>query len=135
MKGEIKKMKEKKEKKEVKKTNKPRRITNARVRSYKNEILPLFGNITDKRRSILIEKIIDKTAFLLAQSDELELRIKNEGSIEIFENGAQKMLREHPASKSYNQVVKNINTSITTLMKLLPNDEEGETALSQFLKK
>ena len=66
---------------------------------------------------------MQQASFMYVTLLELQERINEEGSVELFEQGSQKMIREHPAVKSYNSMIKNYNATIKQLNDLLPKNE------------
>ena len=65
---------------------------------------------------------------------ELQETINEQGSIELFVNGKQQMLREHPAIKSYNALIKNYNSTIKQLLELMPAEEKKSSKLMEMMK-
>jgi len=89
----------------------------------------------DKRK--LAEGLKQQAAFMYATLAELQETLNEDGAVELFEQGAQKMLREHPAAKTYNAMVKNYNSTMKQLFDLLPDDKGKDPAdeLMDFVKK
>ena len=90
----------------------------------------------DKRK--LAEGMKKQAAFMYATLAELQETLNEDGAVELFEQGAQKMLREHPAAKTYNAMVKNYNSTMKQLFDLLPTEDKSKTAtdeLMDFVKK
>ena len=94
----------------------------------------LFVHVDGDLRTI-VDKLLDKTAFLLAQSDELEERLKAEGSMEFYKNGAQEMWREHPASKIHTNVSKNLLMHLMKMKELIPTDTPEKDELDKLMEK
>jgi len=106
---------------------------------YRKEFQKLnkfFKNIP-KEQQQLIEGLKQQAAFLYATMMELQERINNEGPVELFVQGKQKLLREHPATKVYNEMVQRYAAIIKQLLTMLPKEEakEKEDALLAFIKK
>src|SRR5690606_25731627 len=79
----------------------------------------IFKNIPeDKRR--LTEGLIQEAAFMRATLEEARAIIDRDGVIENFEQGSQKFLREHPATKVYASMVNRYTTVCNRLLDLLP---------------
>ena len=90
----------------------------------------------DKQK--LAEGLKNQAAFMVSTLAELQEILNNDGAVEMFEQGAQKMLREHPAAKTYNSMVKNYASVCKQLFDLLPDDKEKNSAadeLMDFVKK
>jgi predicted AAA+ superfamily ATPase len=106
---------------------------------YKKELQKLnryFKNIP-KADQQLIEGLKQQAAFLYATLQELQERINEEGAVELFVQGKQRLLREHPASKIYNEMVKSYAAIIKQLLSMLPKEESKQTEdeLMAFVKK
>ncbi len=71
---------------------------------------------------------------MMAQCDHLEKMIQEEGSIELFVNGTQEMLREHPASKAYTSTTKSLLSYLEKMKPLIP-EENKKSKMDEFLSK
>ena len=89
----------------------------------------------DKRK--MAEGLKQQAAFMVSTLAELQEIMNDDGAVELFEQGAQKLLREHPAAKTYNAMVKNYNSTMKQLFDLLPDDKGKDPAdeLMDFVKK
>lgn len=89
----------------------------------------------DKQK--LADGLKQQAAFMYSTMAELQEILNEGGAVEMFEQGAQKMLREHPAAKTYNAMVKNYNSTMKQLFDLLPDDKGKDPAdeLMDFVKK
>ena len=75
----------------------------------RKELLEILEKIPeDKRNEAKI--IFDELTFLLSTLKKLKKQIRDDGTIENFEQGSQKFKRESPALKSYNQTMKTFDT-------------------------
>jgi len=86
----------------------------------------------------MIEGLKQQAAFMYATLMELQEIMNAHGPVELFEQGSNKLLREHPASKIYNAMVKNYSSCIKQLLDLLPKEEQTkqtEDELLAFIKK
>ncbi|MCI3922498.1 hypothetical protein MO973_19895 [Paenibacillus sp. TRM 82003] len=97
------------------------------------ELTELFTNIDNDQRNY-INRLINQVAFMSVTLQELQEILNNDGSVELFVNGAQKMLREHPAAKLYNTTIKNYSALIKQLSDLTPTSDEDDP-LSDYLKR
>lgn len=95
------------------------------IKSEITKLTKLFQNI-DKDKSDIANRLIKQIAFMSVTLSELQDTINTDGSVELFVQGTQKMLREHPAVKSYNSMIKNYNATIKQLNDLLPKNEKVE---------
>ena len=96
----------------------------------------IFKNLSPDKQK-LAEGLKNQAAFMVSTLAELQEILNNDGAVEMFEQGAQKMLREHPAAKTYNAMVKNYNSTMKQLFDLLPDDKGKDPAdeLMDFVKK
>ena len=96
------------------------------------ELKKIFKDI-DADKKPFADRLIQQCSFMLATLTELQETLNNDGSVELFINGSQKMLREHPAAKTYNTMIKNYNSTIKQLIDLLPEDKGDTDELLDFL--
>jgi len=106
-------------------------------RLMKKEIKEL-KNITqevDEDKKPYVDRLIKQAAFMNVTLEELQETINTDGATELFEQGAQKMLREHPAIKSYNTMIKNYTSIIKTLSEITPSGEGEDDEFMTYLAK
>jgi len=113
------------------------KITKEKIR--KKELLKLnriFKNLQEDKKK-LAEGLKEQAAFMISTMSELQEILDNDGAVELFEQGTQKMLREHPAAKTYNAMIKNYNTVMKQLFDLLPEEKSKtvEDELMSFMKR
>ncbi len=94
------------------------------IKKEVNRLKRIFKKIDDDDKKELSERLIKQLAFMSVTLSELQETINTDGSVELFEQGSQRMLREHPAVKSYNSMIKNYNSTIKQLIDLLPKSEQ-----------
>jgi len=90
----------------------------------------------DKRR--LAEGLMQEAAFMRVTLEETREIIDREGVIELFEQGKQRFLREHPATKVYASLVNRYSAVVKQLVDLLPDPKQGQDVtdeLMEFVKK
>ena len=90
----------------------------------------------DKRR--LAEGLMQEVAFMRVTLEETREIIDREGVIELFEQGKQRFLREHPATKVYASLVNRYSAVVKQLVDLLPDPKQGQDVtdeLMEFVKK
>ena len=96
----------------------------------------IFKNLpADKQK--LAEGLKSQAAFMVATLQELQEIMNEDGPVEMFEQGKQRMLREHPAAKTYNTMVRNYAAVCKTLFDLLPDEAKNkvvEDELMEFIK-
>lgn len=114
---------------EFKRANK---ITKRKIENHAEELYYLFQDVPTNKK-ILINTMIERTAFMLAELDELEAILKRDGPIEIFVNGRQRMQRISPAAMQHNSAVKNIKSYLEALIKEVPASKGN--ALNNFMNK
>ncbi|MFV9511815.1 hypothetical protein [Tepidibacillus sp. LV47] len=107
------------------------------IKKEMQKLNKFFKNIP-KEKQQMIEGLKQQAAFMYATLMELQNIMNNEGAVELFEQGKQRLLREHPASKVYNAMIKNYSSVIKQLIDLLPKEEQTkqtEDELLAFIKK
>ena len=82
-----------------------------------------------KEQLTLINKLCERAGFMSATLQELEQIINEEGAVELFEQGSQKITREHPAAKTYNIMIKNYNATVKLLSNFAPNEDVKDELL------
>lgn len=89
---------------------------------YKNikDLLPL---IPDEKKPIA-KKLITEINFMAKTLTSLRKMVNEQGAVELFKNGSQEMLREHPALKSYNTTIQRYSLLYKQLIDLIPKDSE-----------
>jgi len=109
----------------------------AQIKKEIKKLKRLFENLPkDKQRAA--EGLIQEAAFMRVTLEEIRHIIDQEGIIEHFEQGAQKFLREHPATKVYNAMINRYATVCKQLFDMMPDPEAGkqvEDELMAFVKK
>lgn len=96
------------------------------------ELTELFTNIDEEQRNY-VNRLINQVAFMSVTLQELQEILNSDGSVELFINGTQKMLREHPAAKIYNTTIKNYSALIKQLSDVTPSS--GNDPLAYYLKR
>ena len=92
----------------------------------------IFKNLSDEKKK-LAEGLISQAAFMVATLAELQAIMNEDGPVELFEQGSQRLLREHPAAKTYNTMVRNYTAVCKALFDLLP-EEEKKTATDELME-
>ncbi len=70
-------------------------------------------------------KLIDEISFMAVTLAELRETINREGAVADIPNGNNiKALKEHPAVKTYNAIIRNYLSSLRQLQDLLPEEDE-----------
>jgi hypothetical protein len=81
----------------------------------------LFKDIETNKR-LTAKGLIEEASFMKATLAELKKSIDANGPIDEMPQGDYSILREHPALKSYNTMVKNYTSIIDKLLGLLPKE-------------
>ena len=97
----------------------------------------LFKNLPkDKMKAA--DGLIQEAAFMKVTLEETRYIIDHEGIIERFEQGKQKFLREHPATKVYNTMINRYASVCKQIFDMIPDPDTGKQAedeLMAFVKK
>ena len=95
----------------------------------------IFKNLPAEKQK-LAEGLKSQAAFMVATLAELQEIMNRDGPVELFEQGSQRLLREHPAAKTYNTMVRNYTAVCKALFDLLPDEERKDAAdeLMEFVK-
>jgi len=96
----------------------------------------IFRDLSPDKKN-LIENLKHQAAFMVSFMAELQETLDNEGPIDQFEQGKQKFMREHPAAKTYNTMMRNYLATIKQLLALLPPEEarEAKDEFAAFIEK
>lgn len=88
----------------------------------------IFANIPENQRK-LVEKQIANAAFMAVTLAELQEIVNRDGPVITATNGnGFECLVEHPAQKSFTNLVSKYNATIRQLADLLPTGREEKTA-------
>lgn len=104
-------------------------------RKISTELKTILENIPADKQAIA-GRLADELIFLQGALTDLKRQIKEYGTVELFEQGKQKFLRESPALKSYNNTLQRYSQLYKQLTDLLPKSQEAEKPgeLYDFLK-
>ena len=92
----------------------------------------LFKNLPkDKMKAA--DGLIQEAAFMTVTLEETRHVIDQEGILEKFEQGAQKFLREHPATKVYNTMIQRYATVCKQLFDMIPDPDAGKQAEDELM--
>lgn len=77
-------------------------------------------------KMVLGLSLLSKIEFMDEELDKLQKRLKKDGWVEEYQNGAnQKGVKKSSYGDAYNTMIKNYNTTVKALNDILP-DESGE---------
>lgn len=88
-----------------------------------NYLMDLVSEIPEEKQG-LAQRLIQRVAFMTVTLQILEDDIKTKGPTYLFQQGAQKMIVENPAQKSYNTMINRYTAALDKLIGLLPKDAE-----------
>ena len=106
-----------------------------RVKRELSRLRRLFKELPkDKKQAA--EGLMTEAAFMRVTLEETRAIIDREGVIELFVQGAQSLLREHPATKVYASMVNRYVAVYKQLLSFLPDEAQasGADALMEFVK-
>jgi len=108
-----------------------------KIKTEMTRLKKVFKGLPEDKRRI-VDGLIQEAAFMRATLEETREIVDREGVIELFEQGAQRFLREHPATKVYASLVNRYSAVIKQLIDLLPDSkgaDNGADELMEFVKK
>ncbi len=79
------------------------------------------------------EGLIHEAAFMKVTLEETRAIIDREGVVELFEQGKQKFLREHPATKVYNAMINRYAAVCKQLFDMIPDPDAGKQAEDELM--
>jgi uncharacterized protein YfbU (UPF0304 family) len=102
------------------------------IKKEMRKLRRLFKNLPkDKQKAA--EGLLQEAAFMKATLEETRYIIDQEGILEHFEQGAQKFLREHPATKVYNTMINRYATVCKQLFDMVPDPDAGKAAEDELM--
>lgn len=97
------------------------------------QLKQIYSNIDGNKR-IYAEKMLDQLQFMSETLADLQRQVREDGAVTTLKNGnGFNITQEHPAQRSYNQMLKNYNSTIKALVDLLPKNESQNDSLMDFL--
>src|SRR5690606_2740652 len=110
-------------------------VTEEKAKKIKTELTRLkkvFKDLPEDKRKI-VDGLIQEAAFMRATLEETREIIDREGVIELFEQGAQRFLREHPATKVYAALINRYSAVVKQLIDLLPDGDKQKTEADELM--
>lgn len=107
------------------------------IKKEMQKLRQLFKNLPKGKRQAA-EGLIQEAAFMRVTLEETRHIIDQEGVLEVFEQGSQRFLREHPATKVYNAMIQRYAVVCKQLFELLPDADQlkqAEDELMAFVKR
>lgn len=102
------------------------------IRKEMQKLRRLFKNLPINKKNAA-DGLMQEAAYMKVTLEETRYIIDNEGIIEIFEQGAQKFKREHPATKVYNTMIQRYATVCKQLFDMIPDPEASKTAEDELM--
>lgn len=103
-----------------------------KIKSELTRLRKVFADIPEDKRRVA-EGLVKEAAFMRVTLEETRAVIDREGVIERFEQGAQKFLREHPATKVYASLINRYSAVVKQLIDLLPDGEKGKDESDELM--
>ncbi len=90
--------------------------------------------IPDERKTIA-QKLITEICFMTKTLEDLRKIIDETGTVDLFEQGKQKFMRESPALKAYNTTIQRYSLLYKQLESMIPKgqQENSENELYNFI--
>lgn len=104
-----------------------------KIKSELTRLRKVFADIPEDKRRIA-DGLMQEAAFMRVTLEETREIIDREGVIERFEQGAQKFLREHPATKVYASLINRYSAVVKQLIDLLPAADKGKVETDELME-
>lgn|SRR5699024_8087986 len=98
------------------------KVRQRRISSDMGKVKELLENVPEDKRAFA-HLLYNELSFMQKTMTGLKEQVNNEGAVDLFEQGKQKFLREHPALKAYNTTVQRYSLLFKQLVDLLPKDD------------
>ena len=82
--------------------------------------------IPDERKQIA-QNLIKEIYFMMKTLEDLRKTIEETGTVDLFEQGKQKFMRESPALKAYNTTIQRYSLLYKQLESMIPKSQEENT--------
>ena len=98
------------------------------------ELNRIIKQVPEDKRAIAAN-LVEEIRFMYDTMGDLKEKIRQYGTVELFEQGKQRFLRENPAVKSYNTTIQRYSTLYKKLTELLPKTAQApmESELLEFI--
>ncbi|WLR53561.1 hypothetical protein LC048_13615 [Mesobacillus subterraneus] len=98
----------------------------------------IFQYLQEDKKQVA-QRLIERVAFMTVTLQILEDTIKSKGPVYLFKQGAQEMIVENPAQKSYNAMINRYTSAYEKLFNLLPKEglsvEDESDGFDEFVSK
>lgn len=90
--------------------------------------------IPDERKAIA-QKLITEICFITKTLEDLRKTIEATGTVDLFEQGKQRFMRENPALKAYNTTIQRYSLLYKQLESMIPKNQQEphENELYNFI--
>ena len=89
------------------------------TKKQNTELNRIIKQVPADKRAIAAN-LVEEIRFMYDTMGDLKEKIRQYGTVELFEQGKQRFLRENPAVKSYNTTIQRYSTLYKQLTELLP---------------
>src|SRR5690606_31162849 len=103
-----------------------------KIKTELTRLKKVVKELTEGKRRI-VDGLVQEAAFMRATLEETREIIDREGVIELFEQGAQRFLREHPATKVYASLINRYSAVVKQLIDLLPDGDKQKTEADELM--
>lgn len=99
------------------------------------ELNRIIKQVPEEKQTIAAS-LVDEIRFMNDTLEDLKEKVARYGTVELYENGKQKFLRENPAVKSYNTMIQRYASLYKQLSELLPKGPavSPDSDLLDFIK-
>src|SRR5690554_1553061 len=104
-----------------------------RIKREITRLKKMFADLPEDRRRVA-EGLLQEAAFMRVTLEETRDVIDREGVVELFEQGSQRFVREHPATKVYAAMINRYSAVVKQLIDLLPTAEKGKTEADELIE-
>lgn len=107
----------------------------SKVSTDMRKVKRLLKEIPEERQAIATG-LYNELVFMQNTLDSLKEQVEREGAVDMFKQGSQEFLREHPALKAYNVTIQRYSLIYKQFISLLPrmDSEQKHDDLLDFIK-
>ena len=80
----------------------------------------------DENAGAIVDNLVDNLVFQFMTLSRVREEMRIEGICVEFEQGKQSMTIQHPLIKTYNDFIKNMNTTVKTLIDITGNNQSNK---------
>lgn len=86
----------------------------------------ILKTIPEERKQIA-QNLVKEICFMMKTLEDLRKIIEETGTVDLFEQGKQKFMRENPALKAYNTTIQRYSLLYKQLESMIPKSQEENT--------